>query len=134
MLSCAPARRFPDHQFLIMHYGDHQPSVTRQLLGFAEDATFEAVMRSGNATALITYYAVDTINYRPHSLPDLDTLDVSYLGTIMLQSAGLPLSGTYRERKRLMTLCNGRYHGCSERSEILKFHRRLIDSGIVDAR
>ena len=128
------ARRFPDHQFLIVHYGDHQPAVTRKLLGFAEESSFEDVMRSGNAAALITYYAVDAIHYRPHPLPDLETLDVSYLGTMMLESAGIPLSDTYRERKRLMTLCNGRYHGCSERSEILKFHRRLIDSGLVDAR
>ena len=128
------AHRFPDHQFLVVHYGDHHPSVIRKLLGFAEGATFEDVMRSGNAAALITYYAVDAVHYRPPLLPDLETIDVAYLGTIMLEAAGVPLSDTYRERKRLMRLCNGRYHGCSERNEILKFHRRLIDSGLVDAR
>jgi len=128
------ARRFPDHQFLIAHYGDHHPSVTRKLLGFTEDATYEDVMRSGNAAALTTYYAVDAVHYRPPLLPDLETLDVAYLGTIMLEAARVPLSDTYRERKRLMRLCDGLYHGCSERNEVLRFHRRLIDSGLVDAR
>ena len=39
-----------------------------------------------------------------------------------------------RERKRLMSLCKGRYYGCKQREEILVFHRRLIDSGVMAAR
>jgi phosphoglycerol transferase MdoB-like AlkP superfamily enzyme len=128
------SRRFPDQQFLLVHYGDHHPSITRILLGFGEEADFEQVMRSANDAALITYYAVDAVHYRPPPLPDLETVDVAYLGTIILAAARIPLSDVYRERKRLMMLCTGRYHGCSERNEILRFHRRLINSGIVDAR
>ena len=33
-----------------------------------------------------------------------------------------------------MVLCKGRYHGCARREEILRFHRRLIDSGVMAAR
>jgi len=33
-----------------------------------------------------------------------------------------------------MTLCGGRYYGCAHRDEILGFHRRLIDSGLMEAR
>jgi hypothetical protein len=33
-----------------------------------------------------------------------------------------------------MTLCSGRYHTCPRREEVLLFHRRLIDSGVVAAR
>ena len=47
----------------------------------------------------------------------------------MLDLAGLPLSDSHRERKRLMELCKGRYYSCKEREEILAFHRRLIDFG-----
>ena len=32
-LRSAIARRFPGEQFLIVHYGDHQPIATRTLLG-----------------------------------------------------------------------------------------------------
>jgi hypothetical protein len=127
------ARRFPDERFLIVNYGDHQPLATRTLLGFDAKAAIEDVMRSGNEAALLTYYSVDGLNYHPPSLPALEAVDVPYLGTIILAAARLPLSDTYRERERLMMLCKGRYHSCPQRHEILRFHRRLIDSGIVDA-
>jgi hypothetical protein len=123
-------RRFPGESFLIVQYGDHQPLATLPLLGFRTDASIEEVMRSGNEAALLTYYAIDGVRYQPPPLPDLDTLDIPYLGTAMLDAAGLPLSDTYRERKRLMATCNGRHHGCPE---MLEFNRRLINSKIIDA-
>jgi hypothetical protein len=74
------------------------------------------------------------INYRVPSLPPFETLDVPYLGTTILEAAGLPLSDSHRERKRLMLLCNGLYNDCRQRDLILLFHRRLIDSGVLAAR
>ena len=64
-------------------------------------------------------------------LPAYDPLDIAYVGTIMLEAAGLPLSAAQRARKRLMVACEGRYFGCKPRSQILAFHRRLINSGFV---
>jgi hypothetical protein len=115
-----------------MHYGDHQPLATRFLLGFGEDATVEDVLRGGNPAALESYYALDTIGYRLPSLAAMERVDVPYLGTILLEAAGLPLSEAYRERRRLMQICRGRYHDCGEREEVLKFHRRLLDSALID--
>ena len=126
-------RRFPGERFLIVHYGDHQPTATLPLLGLSDSTTIEDVMRSGNEAAFITYYVVDGVGYAPPPLPALDRLAVPYLGTVILEAAGLPLSEVYRERKRLMALCDGRYHDCSARGEILNFHRRLIDSKLMDA-
>ena len=128
------SKRFPGQQFLIVHYGDHQPMTTWTLLGLNEDTTVEEVMRSRDSPALITYYAVDAVRYRPSPLPAPETVDVPYLGTVILEAAGLPLSDAYRERKRLMALCDGRYFGCVERDEILKFQRRLMDSGLIEGR
>ncbi len=125
------ARRFPGQAFLILHYGDHQPTATRTLLGFGSDASIEEVMRSANPAALLSYYAIDGVGYRTPDLPDLRTVDVPYLGAILLRAAGLPLPDSYRERERLMRLCDGRYHDCVRRDEILKFHRKLIDAGLV---
>jgi hypothetical protein len=124
------ARRFPDQSFLIIHYGDHQPTATRPLLGFGPRADIEQVLRSGNTAALVTYYVVDGVRYRAPSLPSLEMLDVPYLPSVILAAAGLPLPDAHRERLRLMMLCEGRYHGCAETPV---FHRRLIDSGIIDA-
>jgi hypothetical protein len=126
-------RRFPNERFLIVHYGDHQPTATQPLLGFDKDAVVDIIMRSGKDEPFITYYAVDGVRYSPPPLPPLDVLDVPYLGAVILEAAGLPLSDVYRERKRLMGLCGGHYRNCAARSEILKFHRRMIDSGLMDA-
>ena len=45
---------------------------------------------------------------------------MAYLGTVILDLAGLPLSDSHRERKRLMQLCKGRYYSCKAREEILR--------------
>jgi hypothetical protein len=126
--------RFPDQQFLIVHYGDHQPTAARTLLGLPASTTIEKVMESKNEAALTTYYAIDAVRYQPPPLPAVGSLDVPYLGTIVLEAARLPLSDSYRARRRLMLLCKGRYHDCSAQDEILEFQRRLIDAGLVDAR
>jgi hypothetical protein len=127
-------RRFPNERFLILHYGDHQPIATRAYLGFGDVRAAEDVPLPKDSLGFLTYYAVEGLNYTPPPLPSLDTLDVPYLGTVLLEAAGIPLSGSYVERKRLMTLCGGRYYECDQREEILSFHRRLIDSGLIDAR
>jgi len=127
------ARRFPGHNFFILHYGDHQPTATQSLLGFDESASIEDIMASSKEAARTTYYAIDGVRYRPPPSPSLDTLDVAYLGTILLEAAGLPLPDSYRERKRLMMLCGGRYHDCPARDEVLGFHRRLIEAGLLKA-
>ena len=126
-------RKFPGERFLIVHYGDHQPTATQPLLGFDKDEPVDTIMRSGKDEAFITYYVIDGVRYSPPPLPAVDALDVPYLGAVILEAAGLPLSDVYRERKRLMTLCEGHYRSCAARSEILKFHRRMIDSGLMDS-
>jgi len=126
--------RFPDERFLIVHYGDHHPMATRTLLGYFQETEAEDVILDDQSIGFITYYAVQGINYRVPPLPQYTTLDVPYIGTLMLDLAGLPLSDSHRERKRLMELCKGRYHSCAQRAQILQFHRRLIDSGVMAAR
>jgi phosphoglycerol transferase MdoB-like AlkP superfamily enzyme len=125
--------RFPLERFLVVHYGDHHPMATRTLLGFDADTEAEDVALNPESVGFITYYAVRGVNYRVPTLPQFETLDVPYLGTVILDAAGLPLSDSHRERKRLMLLCRGRYQTCEHRDEILLFHRRLIDSGVMAA-
>ena len=84
---------------------------------------------SGAPGPFIAFYAMTGQNYPVPPLPEFDPLDIAYVGTVMLEVAGLPLSATQHERKRLMMDCGGRYFGCEPRSQILAFHRRLINSG-----
>jgi len=56
---------------------------------------------------------------------------VSYLGNIILEAAGLPLSEAQTHRRALMQACAGKYFSCERRDEILAFHRRLIQSDLI---
>jgi hypothetical protein len=124
-------RRFPDQPILVVRYGDHQPSATRDLINDVWGDDSPDVGRDGSPGPFITFYAMEGHNFRVPPLPVYDPLDIAYLGPIMLEAAGLPLSASQLERKRLMMACEGRYFGCEPRSQILAFHRRLINSGFV---
>ena len=130
------ARRFPTERFLIVHYGDHQPTSTWSLLAEKDRTAIRSKDRNltKDSPAYLTYYAMEGVNYDVPAMPSVTTLDVPYVGTALLEAAGLPLSPAYAERKRLMQACDGRYNGCEKPDEILSFHRRLIDSGLIDAR
>ena len=128
------ARRFPNERFLIVQYGDHQPVATRTLLGYDKNLAAEDVKLAPDSPGYLTYYSINGVNYQPPPLPNVETLDVPYLGSLLLQAAGLPLSGAHQERLNLLASCGGRYYTCRDRARILAFHRRLIDSGLVTAR
>ena len=127
-------RRYPNERFLIVQYGDHHPIATRSYFGQGTARAAEDVRLDKDSPAFITYYATEGINYDPPALPDVDVMDVPYLGGVLLEQAGLPLSDSYKERKRLRAACDGRYYGCKHHDQILSFHRRLIDSGLMVAR
>lgn len=128
------ASRFPGEPILLVQYGDHQPIATRHYLGFGAVDSAEDVALGHDSPGFLTFYSVEGINFDVPRLPDVPVLDVPYLSTVVLQSAGLPLSDSYLERRRLLDQCRGRYNGCSDPGTMLKFHRRLLDSGLVDAR
>ncbi len=127
-------KRLPGERILLVHYGDHHPMATRTLLGFRNETDVEDVQMGPNSIGFQTYYAVEALNFSPPSLPLVESLDVAYLGALILQQANLPLSAPYRERLRLLEVCHGRYYDCHRPHEILSFHRRLIDSRLIDQR
>ncbi|HSR81726.1 MAG TPA: sulfatase-like hydrolase/transferase [Hyphomicrobiaceae bacterium] len=126
-------RRFPNEPILVVRYGDHQPSATRDIINDVWGDDSPDVGPDGSPGPFITFYAIEGSNLAVPPLPAYDPLDIAYVGTVMLEAAGLPLSAAQRERKRLMVACEGRYFGCEPRSQILAFHRRLINSGYVQA-
>jgi len=127
-------KRFPAEHFLIVQYGDHQPVATRTMLGFDKSYAAEDMKLDPESPGFITYYAIDGVNYAPPPMPEIETLDVPYLGAVLLDAARLPLSPSFAERQRLLALCGGRYFTCKDKRQILEFHRRLMDSGLVEAR
>ena len=127
-------RRFSNEPILVVRYGDHQPSATRDLINDVWGDDSPDVGKDGSPGPFITFYAIEGYNFPVPPLPAYDPLDIAYVGTIILEATGLPLSASQQERKRLMMACGGRYFGCEPRSQILAFHRRLINSGFVRTR
>ena len=127
-------QRFPRERFLIVHYGDHHPMATRTCSASTparKPRTWRWV-RNRSASSPTTPCAASTTACRRCRPTRPWTCHIS--APCMLEAAGVPLSDSHRARKRLMLLCNGRYHSCKRRDEILLFHRRLIDSGVMAAR
>lgn len=127
-------KNFPNEKFLLVHYGDHQPTATRFYFGFGNVTAAEDVQLTKDSAGFLSYYAIEGINYAPPPLPTVETLDVPYLGTVILDAARLPLSPAFTERRRLISECGGRYDGCEKPGRIAVFHRRLIESGLLEAR
>jgi hypothetical protein len=120
------AARFPARPTLIVHYGDHQPVMTRRIeakLKLPTDARRQ----------FRTFYAIEALNYRPDRLVSGRgaNLDIAFLGTVALQQAGLPLDEIFATRASLLEPCGESYFAsASERKR--RFHRTLVELGVID--
>jgi hypothetical protein len=120
------ANRFPGRPTLIVHYGDHQPVMTRRIgakLQFPMDARRQ----------FRTFYAIEALNYRPDRLmPGRGKdLDIAFLGTVALQQAGLPLDEIFATRASLLEQCGEAYFASSSERK-RRFHRTLVERGVID--
>src|SRR5262249_29010701 len=96
-------RDFPDEPFLIVRFGDHQPSIATNLLDpTLDDSALSRRIAIGDPRFLTTYYAIDALNFRPADLSTaLDRLDAPFLPLVVLEAAGLPLDSTFVEQKQI---------------------------------
>lgn len=117
---------FPKRPTLVVHYGDHQPVMTRRI---------EAKLRLpiDARRQFRTFYAIETLNY---SVDWLNSgrggdLDIAFLGTVTLQQAGLPLDQIFATRASLLEDCGDAYFASS--SELKRrFHRTLVETGLIE--
>jgi hypothetical protein len=118
--------RFPGRPTLIVHYGDHQPVMTRRI-------EKRLKLDLDPRRQFRTFYAIETLNDVSDRIacgpgPDLD---IAFLGTVALQHAGLPLDEIFATRASLLEHCGGAYFAsASERKR--RFHRTLVDLGMID--
>jgi hypothetical protein len=118
--------RFPGRPMLIVHYGDHQPVMSRRI---------EAKLKlpQDPRRQFRTFYAIESLNQHPDRVvsgrgPDLD---IAFLGTVALQQAGLPLDQIFATRASLLTHCGDAYFASSSERK-RRFHRTLVDLGMID--
>ena len=125
-LKCELSARFPGRPMLIVHYGDHQPVMSRRI-----EAKLKLPLDPRRQFR--TFYAIETLNDRRDRVvsgrgPDLD---IAFLGTVALQQAGLPLDEVFATRASLLTHCGDAYFASSSERK-RRFHRTLVDLGMID--
>jgi phosphoglycerol transferase MdoB-like AlkP superfamily enzyme len=124
---------FPDEQFLIVRFGDHQPYFARNLIDPRQDDSILARHIAGaDPRFLATYYAINGVNFTPRDLSSaVNSLDAPYLPLIVLEAAGLPLDASFAEQKKILQRCQGLFYRCNGGAEARRFNRLLIDAGLI---
>ncbi|MEO6782345.1 MAG: sulfatase-like hydrolase/transferase, partial [Bradyrhizobium sp.] len=120
------ATRFPKRPMLIIHYGDHQPVMTRRI-----EAKLKLPIDAGRQFR--TFYAIEALNYGTNRLVAGrgKDLDIAFLGTVALQQAGLPLDEIFATRASLLEQCGESYFASSSERK-RRFHRTLVDLGVIE--
>jgi hypothetical protein len=126
-------REFPGESFLLVRFGDHQPDFAASIIEPALSEVERARrLQSNDPRYFTTYYALDTISYRPKSIASaLDTLEAPYLPLVVQEAAGLPLDPSYAEQKRILERCHGTFYACAGGAEARRFNRLLINAGLI---
>jgi hypothetical protein len=126
-------RDFPNEPFLIVRFGDHQPTFAAKIVDpVADEATIGRRILANDPRYYTTYYAIDAVNYQPVDVSSaLDRLDASYLPLLIQQAAGLPLDPSFAEQKKIFDRCQGLFYGCARGAEARRFNRLLIEAGLI---
>jgi hypothetical protein len=126
-------REFPDQQFLLVRFGDHQPLFAKRFVDPTLDqAEVAARILQRDPRYFTTYYAAEGVNFRPADLSSaLDTLDAPYLPLVVLEGAGVPLDASFVEQKKILKRCRGLFYLCAGGAEARRFNRLLIDAGLI---
>jgi hypothetical protein len=119
------AAKFPGRPMLIVHYGDHQPVLAKQI-------DRQLKLPGDERRAFRTFYAIEALNMPGRLAAGRGAdLDIAFLGTVALQHAGLPLDPVFATRASLLDHCRETYFASpSERKR--RFHRTLVDLGMID--
>ncbi len=125
-LKSAFSSRLPRRPTLVLHYGDHQPVMARQI---------EAKLKlpADPRRRFRTFYAMEALNYPSDWLVSGRSrdLDIAFLGTVALQQAGLPLDEIFATRASLLEHCGDAYFASSSDRK-RRFHRTLVELGMID--
>jgi phosphoglycerol transferase MdoB-like AlkP superfamily enzyme len=124
---------FPDQQFLIVRFGDHQPAISSKILepGLDNTAIGRRIM-AFDPKYFTTYYAIEGVNFTPADVSSaLPTLDAPYLPIVIQEAAGLPLDPSFAEQKRILERCKGLFYACAGGTEARRFNRLLIEAGLI---
>jgi len=102
---------------VLLHFGDHQPSFDGAMMVI--DKTLPADW--GNYPQWATYYMLKS-NRLGAPRFRYPTLDIVYLGGLLLQAAGVPENSYYAANRLLRERCAGRYEQCADPRVLPSYH------------
>ena len=114
---------------ILADFGDHQPVVTRERARSLDPKALENL----GSIAFRTYWRIAGIG-RPlaRALPEVEVLDVPYLGVTILEAAGLPLDDVHAELAALRDACAGRFADCPDRTRVDRHLKRFANARMLD--
>ncbi len=114
-LAALRQRLFDDGRpFVLAHFGDHRP-------GFdgLEASLADSLPSSLADPRTLTYYRIDSSEPGPDRSLD-GPVDIAFLGSLLLDVAGLPRGPWFEANARMRDRCDGRFTDCPD--------QRLLDS------
>ena len=106
-----------EHPAVLAHFGDHQPSFDGAINEIPKTVPKEA----GPIAHWVTYYMVKT-NFPVRQRYDYPVLDISFLGSLVLDIAGVPKNDYYQANTLLRERCKGRYLDCKDEKTVASYH------------
>ena len=107
---------------VFLHFGDHQPSFDGAMHSIPKQIPDAA----GPNSSRVTYYMLKTSFARP-PLPKYESLDITYLGSLLLDAAGVPKDAFYQANTLLRERCKGRYLQCSDTRVLTSYHDYIFN-------
>lgn len=108
---------------VLLHFGDHQPSFDGAMHAIPKTVPKAA----GPNLSRVTYYMLKTSFPMPR-LRSYETLDITYLGSLLLDVAGVPKDAFYQANALLRERCAGRYLNCKDKPLLGSYHHYLFNT------
>ncbi|MEO7063916.1 MAG: LTA synthase family protein [Dokdonella sp.] len=102
---------------VLMHFGDHQPSFDGAINEIRKDVPKIALHTSN----WVTYFMLKS-NFRVRQHFDYPVIDIAFLGSLLLDVAGIPKDDFYQANTLLRERCNGRYLDCTDTKMVTSYH------------
>ena len=108
---------------VLAHFGDHQPSFD----GAINEIPKQVPKTAGPVAHWVTYYMVKS-NFPVRAHYDYPVLDIAFLGSLVLDVAGVPKDAFYQANTLLRERCKGRYLDCKDKRVVASYHAWIFST------
>lgn len=111
-----------DRPAVLLHFGDHQPSFD----GAIHVIPKKVPKAAGPNSFKVTYYMLKS-NFPLRTKFDYPVIDIAFLGSLLLETAGVPENAFYQANSLLRERCKGRYFDCADKKLLMSYHDHVFN-------